>query len=75
MLSSSQTSNNDNNTDESSNLQSSRTTIWNNGRHKGVHHLADNSVFVNIATSNSREKHVSAALERIRRERDDIDEL
>jgi hypothetical protein len=30
---------------------------------------------VNITTLNSREKHVSAALERIQREKDDNDEL
>jgi hypothetical protein len=66
---------NGNNSDESTSSQNGSTTIWNNGRHKGIHHLSDNSVFVNIATQNSREKHVSAALERIQREKDDFDEL
>ncbi|CAF1108464.1 unnamed protein product [Rotaria sordida] len=70
--------NNNNNNNDSGELTSSsngRTTIRNNGRHKGIHHLSDNSVFVNITANNSREKHISAALERIRRERDDFDEL
>jgi hypothetical protein len=58
-----------------SSSQNSRLTFWNNSRHKGIHHLSDNSVFVNIATQNSREKHVSAALERIQREKDNFDEL
>jgi len=66
---------NNNNNDEPNSSQNGRVTIWNNGRHKGIHHLSDNSVFVNIATQNSREKHVSAALERIQREKDDFDEL
>jgi hypothetical protein len=47
----------------------------NNDRHKGVHHLSDNSVFVNISTQNSRDKHVSAALKRIQQEQDNFDEL
>jgi hypothetical protein len=50
-------------------------TYWNNARHKGIHHLSDNSVFVNITAQTSREKHVSAALERIQREKDNFDEL
>lgn len=66
---------NDNNDDESNSSPNSRTTIWNNGRPKAIHQLSDNSVFVNIPTNSSREKHISAALERIRRERDDFDEL
>ncbi|CAF3470923.1 unnamed protein product [Rotaria sp. Silwood1] len=75
-ISSSSNISNDNNSDDDSNSsQNGRTTVWSNGRHKGIHHLSDNSVFVNIATNNPREKHISAALERIRRERDDFDEL
>ncbi|CAF2320118.1 unnamed protein product [Rotaria sp. Silwood2] len=74
-ISSSSNISNDNNNDDLDSSQNGRTIVWSNGRHKGIHHLSDNSVFVNIATNNSREKHVSAALERIRRERDDFDEL
>jgi LysM repeat protein len=66
---------NGNHSNEMSSSQNSRLTFWNNSRHKGIHHLSDNSVFVNIATQNSREKHVSAALERIQREKDNFDEL
>ena len=53
----------------------STTSSPNSGRHKGAHHLSDNSVFVNIPTQSSREKHVSAALKRIQREKDNFDEL
>ena len=66
---------NDNQSDDSSSSPNGRARLWNNGRHKGAHHLSDNSVFVNITTQNSREKHVSAALERIQREKDEFDEL
>jgi hypothetical protein len=55
--------------------ENNRTTMNNNDRHKGVHHLSDNSVFVNISTQNSRDKHVSAALKRIQQEQDNFDEL
>ena len=51
------------------------STMRTNERHKGVHHLSDNSVFVNVTTQNSREKHVSAALKRLQRENDAFDEL
>lgn len=74
VLTSSQRSN-DNHSDDSNSSPNGPTRLWNNGRHKGVHHLSDNSVFVNITTQNSREKHVSAALERIQREKDQFDEL
>jgi hypothetical protein len=55
--------------------ESPLTTPRNNERHKGVHHLTDNSVFVNISSQNSRDKHVSAALKRIQQEKDNFDEL
>jgi hypothetical protein len=51
------------------------TTVGNTERHKGVHHLTDNSAFVNISTQNSRDKHVSAALKRLQQEQDNFDEL
>ena len=52
------------------------TTTKNPERHKGAHHLSDNSVFVNISSQNSsRDKHVTAALKRIQQEQDDFDEL
>jgi hypothetical protein len=73
-LSSSHISNGDYN-DELNSSQNSFTTSWNNGRHKDIHHLSHNSVFVNITPQNQREKHISAALERIQREKDDFDEL
>ncbi|CAF1198850.1 unnamed protein product [Adineta steineri] len=63
-------SNDDNNNDLNSS-QNTRTTIWNNGRHKDIHHLSDN----NITAQNQREKHISAALQRIQQEKDDFDEL
>jgi len=51
-------------------------TMSKNDRHKGVHHLTDNSAFVNISTQNiSRDKHVSAALKRLQQEQDNSDEL
>lgn len=66
---------NGNNSDDSNSSQTSRTKIWNNGRNNGVHHVSDSNVFVSITTQNSRDKHVSAALERIQREKDNFDEL
>ncbi|UJR23752.1 hypothetical protein I4U23_026729 [Adineta vaga] len=64
---------------QDSNAQSTstndRTTTRINDRHRGVHHLSDNSVFVNVMTQNSREKYVSTALQRIQREKDNSDEL
>jgi LysM repeat protein len=62
-------------TDMTNSSENNRTTMNNNDRHKGVHHLSDNSVFVNISTQNSRDKHVSAALKRIQQEQDNFDEL
>ncbi|CAF0789626.1 unnamed protein product [Adineta steineri] len=56
-------------------INSNQTTMWNNERHKGIHHLSDNSAFVNITTQNSREKYISTALQRIQREKDNFDEL
>jgi len=55
--------------------ENTQTTSRNTERHKGVHHLTDNSVFVSIPTQNSREKHVSAALKRLQQEQDNFDEL
>lgn len=60
---------------DTNSTDNTRTTMTNNERHKGVHHLSDNSVFVNITTQNTRDKHVSAALKRIQREKEDFDEL
>ncbi|CAF1293445.1 unnamed protein product [Adineta ricciae] len=58
-----------------SDITSTRTTMRNNDRHRGAHHLSDNSVFVNIMSQNSREKYISTALQRIQREKDNFDEL
>jgi hypothetical protein len=63
------------NNNDTKSSENNRTTIWNNERHKGVHHLSDNSAFVNITTQASREKHVSTALQRLQREKDNFDEL
>ena len=66
---------NSKNNDESNSSESGHTTIWNNRQHKESYYVSDNSIFVNVTTKNSREKHISAALERIQRERDNFDEL
>lgn len=71
MISFSSQSNPDGNNSSDTNY----TTMKNPDRHKGAHHLSDNSVFVNISSQNSREKHVTAALKRIQQEQDDFDEL
>jgi hypothetical protein len=73
-LHSSQTSNG-NNSDDSVSSQNSRTARRHHGRTNGTHVLSDNSIFVSITSQNSRDKHVSAALQRIQREKDDFDEL
>jgi len=66
---------NGNNSDDSTSSQTSRTKMWSNGRNDGAHRISDSNVFVSISSQNSRDKHVSAALERIQREKDNFDEL
>ena len=61
--------------DNTNSPRNNRRTTENPERHKGVHHLSDNSVLSNITKHNSREKYITAALERIQREKDDFDEL
>lgn len=73
--SSSSHTSNDNISDESITSQNSRFSIWKNGRNRNKNYQTDNNLFVNIATQNSREKHISVALKRIEREKEDFDEL
>ncbi|CAF4145426.1 unnamed protein product [Rotaria socialis] len=47
----------------------------NNEQRTTAHRLSDNLVPSDLATHNSREKYISAALERIQREKDNLDEL
>lgn len=49
--------------------------VGNHGRDQTLRHVSNNHVFVDISTQKSREKHISAALQRIQRERDAFDEL
>lgn len=66
-------SSNGHQSDDSTTSSTSRNSAT-SGRKQG-NTLSENNIFVTIATQNSREKHISAALERIQREKDDFDEL
>ncbi|CAF2444433.1 unnamed protein product [Rotaria sp. Silwood2] len=63
------------NKNNTNSCKNNRTTTRNNEQPTSAHHRSDNSVFLNNTTYNSREKYISAALERIQREKDDFDEL
>lgn len=52
----------------------SRATFWNGGREKSTRPISNN-IFVDVNTQHSRDKHISAALQRIQREQDAFDEL
>ncbi|CAF0744521.1 unnamed protein product [Rotaria sordida] len=63
------------NKNDTNSCKNNCTTSRNNEQHTSAHHLSDNSVLSNITKHNSREKYITAALERIQREKDDFDEL
>ncbi|CAF3452980.1 unnamed protein product [Rotaria sp. Silwood1] len=63
------------NKNDTNSCKNNRTTSQNNEQHTNAYHLSDNSVFLNMTKHNSRDKYISAALERIQREKDDFDEL